>query len=141
MGAYKMAVQIHYLDNHVFTDENTVAAFEHQLNIILPADYRNFLLTHNGGYPKPNHFWIPNHPFPNQRSDLNIFLGFCPGSVYDIIITYDVYKGRMPEELIPIADDPGGNVICLAIKGENTGKIYFWYHEDEGETPSYENVS
>jgi len=28
-------------------------------------------------------------------------------------------------------DDPGGNAICLGIRGEHSGRIYFWDHENE----------
>ncbi len=38
---------------------------------------------------------------------------------------------RIPEEFIPIADDPGGNLICLGIKGTYYENIYFWDHEQE----------
>ena len=44
---------------------------------------------------------------------------------------------------IPIADDPGGNAICLGMSGNERGKVYFWDHEmeaDEGDEPTFENV-
>ena len=50
---------------------------------------------------------------------------------------------RMPEELVPIAHDPGGNQICIAVAGPKTGAVYFWDHEEEAdddETPGYDNV-
>jgi hypothetical protein len=28
-------------------------------------------------------------------------------------------------------DDPGGNAICLGIRGPHRGKVYFWDHEEE----------
>ena len=38
--------------------EDDIVAAERQLGISLPADYRNFLLKHNGGYPEPDAFPI-----------------------------------------------------------------------------------
>lgn len=32
---------------------------------------------------------------------------------------------------ISIADDPGGNEICICVVGEYIGKIYFWFHDGE----------
>jgi len=30
-----------------------------------------------------------------------------------------------------IMDDPFGNAICLAVRGDGKGKVYFWDHENE----------
>jgi hypothetical protein len=45
--------------------------------------------------------------------------------------------------LIPIAHDPGGNMVCLAVTGEKMGKIFFWDHEgisSEEETYGHDNI-
>lgn len=55
-----------------------------------------------------------------------------------------MYRGRIPPNLLPIAHDPFGNLICLSVAGQDRGKVYFWDHEvevREGEIPSYRNVS
>ena len=41
------------------------------------------------------------------------------------------YRGRLPSDVIPIGDDPYGNLICLGVRGGNRGAVYFWDHEDE----------
>jgi hypothetical protein len=49
----------------------------------------------------------------------------------------------VPAGFLPLAVDPGGNLICLVISGTNTGKVYFWDHEEEveeGQQPGYSNV-
>jgi hypothetical protein len=43
------------------------------------------------------------------------------------------YRGRIPAWLLPIAADEGGNAICVGLRGEGRGRIYFWDHEREGE--------
>jgi SMI1-KNR4 cell-wall len=35
--------------------------------------------------------------------------------------------------LIPIAEDDGGNLICISCSDNDKGKIYFWNHEEENE--------
>lgn len=35
-----------------------------------------------------------------------------------------MYKSYLPQDLINIANDPGGGMILLGIKGEK--KVYFW---------------
>ena len=49
----------------------------------------------------------------------------------DIISTLGDYEGRIPSTLLPIGEDAGGNQICLGIRGDILGKVYFWYHGGE----------
>jgi hypothetical protein len=46
----------------------------------------------------------------------------------------------LPAELTPIADDSGGNLICIAVDRPNSGAVYYWDHEEEGEAAPYSNV-
>ncbi|MFT0801061.1 SMI1/KNR4 family protein [Bacillus swezeyi] len=48
---------------------------------------------------------------------------------YDIRNVRDIYFDQMPEWVLPLADAEGGDQICIAVKGEKKGKIYFWDHE------------
>ncbi|HEX7447597.1 MAG TPA: SMI1/KNR4 family protein [Pirellulales bacterium] len=54
------------------------------------------------------------------------------------------FSGRIPADLIPIADNGGGSQILLGIRGKDEGKVYYWdlrnepldeedYLEDHGE--------
>lgn len=54
------------------------------------------------------------------------------------------FRGRIPETMIPIAGDGGAGQICLGIKGDDLGKVFYWdmanepldeetYFEDYGE--------
>lgn len=56
------------------------------------------------------------------------------------------YKERMPDHLIPIAFDPFGNLVCLSIRRNDRGAVYFWDHEGEAlvvgaKQPYYGNLS
>ncbi len=58
------------------------------------------------------------------------------------------YETRIPRDLLWIMDDPFGNAICLGLRGECRGKIYFWDHKHEpavgkwdGEVDTAENVT
>ena len=37
----------------------------------------------------------------------------------------------MPNSIIPIAECPGGNQLCIGIGEQNNGNVYFWDHENE----------
>jgi hypothetical protein len=108
-----------------------IKTFEIKNNIKFTELYTKFLLENNGGYPEKSTFKISD---VQGESVLNIFYGI---DMYDNISDYlDIYEGRISTNFIPIADDSGGNVICLGIDKEYYEKIYFWDHENETEDMS-----
>lgn len=126
------------------TTEKQIAKFEVKKSIKLPKDYRQFLLEYNGGRPMEYEFKISK----NNSDTVIFFLGLGVKKNhpnYDLETNLIVYKNRMPSELLPIADDPFGNKICLSIKGKKRGKIYLWWHEDEADEtdcqPYWKNIS
>ena len=42
---------------------------------------------------------------------------------------YREYKGIVPEGMLPIGNDQGGNIILLRTDGNKRGSIYFLDHE------------
>lgn len=96
------------------------------LGVTFPNSYREFLLKHNGGLSKEGIFSIPNY----GQSSI-IFLGIGTGEEFsDLVLNYQAYKKRLPENVIPIGFDPGGNLICL-VSIRDDWSIYFWDHETE----------
>lgn len=77
-----------------------------------------------------------------------MFYGIYDGEVsqFKEELTYEILdckfrlEDRIPKQLLPIACDPFGNDICLAISGRRRGKVYFWDHELELGVPSWFNV-
>ncbi len=122
--------------------EDQLARFEARIGRVLPADYRAFLLQHNGGRPVPADFVISAE---GGTDTLHHTYGLHDGpSSFSLLDAYETYLGRVPPALLPIADDPGGNQICLGIDGEHRGAVFFWDHEreaDGGELPSFDNVT
>lgn len=124
-----------------------IAAAERRLGWRLPAAYQRFLLRYNGGRPKPCLFPIQwadpelQDQYPGGMVD--VFLCLCDGQQTDLFHRLEVYRERIPADLMPIADDPGGSLILLGVRGEQREKVWFWSHDyevDEGETPDYRNV-
>lgn len=117
-----------------------LVALERQLGVVLPENYKLFLLNHNGGRPKPNFFLI--HGFErNPFGSIHYFFGIDDDvKSSDVGWNYKTYYGRMPRELLPIAGDGSGNVICLSIKGANKEFIYYWDHDAETSAPTYDNL-
>lgn len=110
--------------------EQDLLRMESALGASLPIPYRQFLLSHNGGKPKPDRFII-HHKAGNEYGHIDRFLCNMKGDILDLVTWIKRYKNRIPSDLIPIAVDPGGNLICLSIMGKDAGKVYFWDHENE----------
>jgi cell wall assembly regulator SMI1 len=128
--------------------EVDIARFEELIDSRLPADYRRFLLAHNGGRPEPSVFSVYgqtnkyDEPF-NQSSVVNWFFGLHDGEHYRLTELLHWMGDRVPANLLPIGEDPFGNMICLSLSGPDRGTVYFWDHEDEseeGEPPTYRNI-
>lgn len=119
--------------------EPAVASFEASIGVRLPADYRTFLLGTNGGEPhNPVFSFGPDGTYLD--SAVRYFFSVSENFTFSLAHKFDIYTRatRVPAGMLPIATDPSGNLVLLAIKGEDAGKVYFWNHEMEGlvENPS-----
>ncbi|WP_033852683.1 SMI1/KNR4 family protein, partial [Yersinia wautersii] len=115
-------------------DELSIVNIEKKLGITFPNDYREFLKKYNGGYPEPDGFYFIDS---KDGSCVDKFLSTNGDKSDSIAACYDLYKKRIPQGFVPIATDPGGNLLLLCGTKENSG-IFFWDHEEEvadGEQP------
>ena len=121
------------------TDQD-IDSLESRIGSKLPVEYRHFLLRHNGGRPTPNAFPIEGFP-DNPFGVIQVFFrvnGSLESS--NAIWNWEVGRGRMPSNLLPIACDDGGDLICLSLFGEDAGAVLFWDFYGESPEPSYSNV-
>lgn len=101
--------------------------FEKENNIILPDDYKSFLLEFNGGVPNPNKNRKPS-------AVVTYILGMHNGDYYASLYKHiDMFKGRLPVSTFPVATDSFGNLFIMSVHKESYGHIYFWDHEGEPE--------
>jgi hypothetical protein len=117
-----------------FTDEGTplrdadLDEFEKRFGIRLPAEYRAFLLQHNGGRVEPRTLRAL------RSAQIHYFVSIGPP--VDAAYYWDTFKHptcpRMPPEHIPIARCEGGDLLTLVIDGPERGQIFHWDHEEEG---------
>jgi len=115
---------------------------ERDLGSPLPDDYRAFLNEYNGGYPEPDGFLFDRNGVPSKGM-VDRFLSIYSGESSNLERYLKTYKGRMPANLVPIAKDPGGNLVVVSISGEDANTVYYWDHDEEaedGEAPTYRNV-
>jgi cell wall assembly regulator SMI1 len=114
-------------DTEAPVSEAEVAQVESELGVRLPDQYREFLLKYNGGSPQPPAFRYGTGPYTDSL--VQIFNCIRPGDYTDLRKQAQVFKGRVPDDMLPIAADPFGNIIAIGVKGDATGKVFFWDHE------------
>lgn len=102
------------------------------LDVRLPEDYRRFLQRHNGGDLKEN--FLP----PEADASARYLYSAGPNDdefIYDLVSAATFYSPDSPSDpeidpqYLPIGEDDGGNVICLKVRGEDRGAVYFWSHD------------
>ncbi len=119
---------MHFEDrNPVQIHSPDLQRFERRLGLVLPEDYKAFLLLNNGGRTTLYVLRAGNV----GPVIVNDFFGLDPGSPLDLDDNVLSYKGRVPAGFLPFANDPGGNVFLLALADENRGSVFFWDHERE----------
>jgi hypothetical protein len=139
-GPERDTQMIEIIDPHRPTSRQEIDSFEQRMSIKLPLEYRNWLLKYNGGSPRPRVFRAGSGP-EQWTSCVAWFYAIYEGRLSNLereITTFKIKETRIPKDLIPIADDPGGNQICLGYEGPNLGKVFFWDHERECDG-SYDN--
>jgi hypothetical protein len=136
-----------YLDegDHKQPTEQNIKQIEDQIGYTLPPNYLDFLINYGGiAFNSYVEFpYLEACPW-GDKGMIDVFFGILD-STYDLIRNFKTYRGRVPFNFLPIASDPGGNIICLEINDNNKGRVYFWDKDQEemvniGEEPRYSNI-
>lgn len=110
-----------------------IEEIEKFVGLSFPKEYKDHLIRYNGGQCAPNIFSF-NERGKITDSCIDWFLAIYDGD-YDNLRSYiDMYKiedKRLPSHILPIAHDPGGNLICISCNTDDVGCVYFWDHEKE----------
>jgi cell wall assembly regulator SMI1 len=125
--------------------ESELESVERELDVELPRDYRRFLLEQNGGRTVDD--WVLDTPIAHSIGGVLPcdFYSVARSGQYDMSWMLDSYGLHwLAAGVLPIAEDPGGNVICLSLRGDEYGSVYFWDHElgaHEGDLPSPQGLT
>ena len=97
---------------------------EADLGFSLPREYRDYLLTHaNGG-------WVRSALLPDFPDvGVNHILGVSRDDAYDLVGTCARLVPLVELGFLPVADSAGGNPICVSLRLEDAGTIWFNDHE------------
>lgn len=137
-------------------DEVEIQSIERRIGADLPEIYRSLLLRlgaftfHGRSENSPQICFrsitsLPEYIMQSGVADIDGFYGrTAETGPVGLLEQFDYFEGRIPETMIPIADDGGAGEICLGVKGEDRGKVFYWdmrgepldeetYREDYGE--------
>jgi hypothetical protein len=123
--------------------EQRIRGFEARIGASLPDDYRQFLAACNGG-SVGGAFWYKG-PTPDGRhaeAGVHHIGGLRDESHFSLEWKRAIYQEktevRIPLDLLWIMGDPFGNAICLGIRAEHRGRVYFWDHEAEPDSAKWD---
>jgi hypothetical protein len=123
--------------------EEELSAIEKNLGEILPEDYRELVRAYGAAMFGAETWFRPMRslsisPSPFKEMPSRVLEGGAFSHFYgssagkqSLASHIERYKARMPDTIIPIGDEGGGNQICLGIRGNERGKVYYWDHENE----------
>lgn len=121
--------QLEILDHGPAITPVDLKHLERELSVVLPQEYRSFLLRCNGGSPTPDVMAVPG--LPGSPTDVQVFFGIGRSTeTSEIIWNLELLKLRCPTlNALPIACDSGGNLFLLNLAG--TDEVLYVDLEEE----------
>lgn len=101
-----------------------IAVAEEVLKVRFTDEYKHFLETYNGGLFSEQVF-----EFDDDDETNVIFLGINGGK--DLVHINSLYQERLPNGLVAIGMDPGGDLVCLSLRDDTSNRVYYWRAEEE----------
>lgn len=96
--------------------------FEQSIGYELPRSYKKFILKNNGGVPSNKYF---------SEFSIALFFSFKYGKM-TIDKIYKEFNNLVPKGFIAIADEPGGDFICINLNtDQNYGHIFYISHDND----------
>lgn len=103
-------------------------AIEQQYGFVLPTDYKQHLLRINGGYPKKRSFFKIDEDGIQREYQVNQFKAVQHGSA-TLERSLESLRDQLHPDLVPFANEAGGDQFCLSVGPEDYGSVYYVSHE------------
>ena len=100
-----------------------IGALEERFGLTFPDDYRDFLMCHNGGKPKPPTVRVPSHD--EGVFDVHVLFGLTRAIEADNV----EWNARLEtsfvgQHLLPIGGTDTSDLLLLKVAGD--GGVFFW---------------
>ena len=104
---------------------------EERIGATLPEGYRRFLKTYGGGMFSEDVYY--------REHDRAVLFGWL-FEADEILDAIESFSEVLPESMVPIGDDGGGNLYCLGFTGSDENNVYFHDHSAgwQADAQSYE---
>jgi hypothetical protein len=116
--------------------ERMIRGAELLLDVEFPQDYRECVRINHGGHPEPGDFRVQGIT-SSWVGTVGVLLSLDPRRPENVwaTITALALEHGLPDHLIPIADDGGGDLVCLDYrsKANRRPSVVYWSHEVGGE--------
>ena len=124
--------------------ELDIFRLETLLKVRLPTEYKEFLLTKNGGRPIPDVIVVPG--IPGSEADVQELFGLNRSEESSCIEwNLNTLAERLEEGLLPIACDSGGSIFCLSLRPADFGAVLYCdlqsVFADYGSSPDFYAVA
>lgn len=107
----------------------TVEEVAKKLAVTFPEDYIKCAMANHGGHVNPHLFQVEE-----KERVFGTFLSYIAEDSEYIVEVYHDYKETLPVQVVPIAFDPAGNLLCFDYKNRgNDPIVVFWEHENAAE--------
>lgn len=98
----------------------------------LPSDYVWFISNYGEAFVSADVGFrsIETNPWASASglNGVTYFYSGQSGSDQSVLNLKERYRDQIKDCLLPIAESPGGNQVCLSLCSEDTGSVYFWDH-------------
>jgi hypothetical protein len=119
--------------------ENMIRGTELLFGVTFPADYRACVRANHGGHPDPRDFTVRGVT-GTWGSCLAVLFSLDwrrPSNVWTVLADLTI-DAQLPDKLFPIAEDGGGDLLCLDFRsGTEPPPVVYWSHEVGGEEGVY----
>ncbi|MGG1534172.1 MULTISPECIES: SMI1/KNR4 family protein [Brevibacillus] len=105
-------------------DTEEIKSIEQQLGIIFPKDYVDCVKQNNGGQPDPDTFYVGD-----REAVFSSLIPLNQEESRNVLTVKRKLAERLPEGVVPFADDPFGNYLCFDYRRNQEPKIGIWDHE------------
>lgn len=113
-----------------------LSKIEKKLGLKFPEDYKSFIINANGGVPERDmlyDFYDEVTEIENT-SVIRRFYSICNDDYkYNLkkILNTMREEQAIAKDMLPIADDPLGNLLCISVGERDYGAVYYLNHEFE----------
>ncbi|OIP38199.1 MAG: hypothetical protein AUK47_12430 [Deltaproteobacteria bacterium CG2_30_63_29] len=110
-------------------EEETIKALEKHFGVVLPRDYRGCLELFHGAYPRVQEFSVEGSDGEPVDGCLGVLLSADPDEGDNIYDAHSEMESHAHKKIIPIADDGGGNLLCLDFRKEGKPSVCYFQPE------------